>query len=85
LPPATPLAVAELVVEVHHADAATANGVAGGKQLVYTVALNWYVNRNVRFMFDFLHGDVAKQVSQTNFGDVGAKFNAFAMRTQVAF
>jgi len=49
------------------------------------VALNWYVNRNVRFMFDFLHGDVAKQVSQTNFGDVGAKFNAFAMRTQVAF
>lgn len=63
----------------------TANGVAGGKQLVYTVALNWYVNRNVRFMFDFLHGDVAKQVNQTNFGDIGSKFNAFAMRTQVAF
>ncbi len=62
-----------------------ANGVAGGKKLVYTVALNWYVNRNVRFMFDFLHGDVAKQASQTNFGDIGSKFNAFAMRTQVAF
>jgi phosphate-selective porin OprO/OprP len=63
----------------------TANGVAGGKQLVYTVALNWYVNRNVRFMFDFLHGDVAKQLNPTNFSDVGSKFNAFAMRTQVAF
>ncbi len=63
----------------------TANGVAGGKQLVYTVALNWYVNRNVRFMFDYLHGDITKQVSPTNFGDVGSKFNAFAMRTQVAF
>jgi phosphate-selective porin OprO/OprP len=62
-----------------------ANGVAGGKQLVYTVALNWYVNRNVRFMFDFLHGDVAKQLNPTNVSDIGSKFNAFAMRTQVAF
>jgi phosphate-selective porin OprO/OprP len=29
---------------------ATANGVAGGRQTVYTAALNWYVNGNVRFM-----------------------------------
>jgi phosphate-selective porin OprO/OprP len=64
---------------------ATANGVAGGRQNVYTLALNWYVNRNVRFMFDYLHGNVAKQVSPTNFGDAGSKFDAFAMRTQVAF
>jgi phosphate-selective porin OprO/OprP len=64
---------------------ATANGVAGGRQTVYTAALNWYVNRNVRFMFDYLYGDVAKQISPTNPGDAGSKFNAFAMRTQVAF
>jgi phosphate-selective porin OprO/OprP len=64
---------------------ASANGVAGGRQTVYTAALNWYVNGNVRFMFDFLHGDVAKQISATNPGDAGAKFNALAMRTQVAF
>ena len=64
---------------------ATANGVAGGRQNVYTLALNWYVNRNVRFMFDYLHGDVRKQVSPTNFGDTGSKFDAFAMRTQVAW
>jgi phosphate-selective porin OprO and OprP len=64
---------------------ATANGVAGGRQTVYTAALNWYVNRNVRFMFDYLHGDVAKQISPTNAGDAGSKFNALAMRTQVAF
>jgi phosphate-selective porin OprO/OprP len=63
----------------------TVNGAAGGKQLVYTVALNWYVNRNVRFMFDFLHGDVARQLNPTTVTDVGSKFNAFAMRTQVAF
>jgi phosphate-selective porin OprO/OprP len=64
---------------------AFANGVAGGRQTIYTLALNWYVSRNVRLMFDYLHGNVAKQISPTNFGDAGAKFDAFAMRTQVAF
>ncbi len=63
----------------------TASGVAGGRQTIYTLALNWYVNSNVRLMFDYLHGDVAKQVSPTVFTDAGAKFDAFAMRTQVAF
>ena len=62
-----------------------ANGIAGGRQTIYTLALNWYANRNVRFLFDYLHGNIAKQVSPTNFGDAGAKFDAFAMRTQVAF
>ncbi len=64
---------------------AAANGVAGGRQTVYTLALNWYINRNVRLMFDYLHGNIARQVSPTNFGDAGSKFNAIAMRTQVAF
>ena len=64
---------------------AMANGVTGGRQTIYTLALNWYVNRNVRFLFDYLHGNIARQVSPTNFGDAGAKFDAFAMRTQVAF
>jgi phosphate-selective porin OprO/OprP len=64
---------------------ASANGVAGGRQTVFTAGLNWYANRNVRFMFDYLHGDIAKQVSPTNFTDTGSKFNALAMRTQVAF
>jgi phosphate-selective porin OprO/OprP len=63
----------------------TANGVAGGRQTIYTAGLNWYVNSNIRFMFDYLHGDIAKQVSPTNTGDAGAKLDAFAMRTQVAF
>jgi phosphate-selective porin OprO/OprP len=64
---------------------AVANGVAGGVQTVYTAGLNWYVNRNVRFMFNYLHGDISKQVSATNAGDAGAKFDAVAMRTQIAF
>src|SRR5712672_4061677 len=64
---------------------ATANGVVGGRQTVYTAGLNWYVNRNVRFMFDYLHGDVARQLSAINTRDAGSKFEAFAMRTQIAF
>jgi phosphate-selective porin OprO/OprP len=64
---------------------ATANGVAGGRQTIYTAGLNWYANRNVRLMFNYLHGDIAKQVSSTNFGNTGSTFDAFAMRTQVAF
>jgi hypothetical protein len=28
---------------------------------------------------------IAKQVSATNVGDVGAKFDAFAVRTHIAF
>jgi len=64
---------------------ATANGVAGGRQTVYTAGLNWYLNRNIRFMFNYLHGDIAKQLSATNATDAGAKFDAFGLRTQVAF
>jgi phosphate-selective porin OprO and OprP len=63
----------------------TASGVAGGRQTIYNAGLNWYVNSNIRFMFDYLHGNIAKQVSPTNSGDAGARFDAFAMRTQVAF
>jgi phosphate-selective porin OprO/OprP len=64
---------------------ATANGVAGGRQTIYTAALNWYINGNVRFMFDYLHGTVARQISAINAGDAGSRFDALAMRTQVAF
>ena len=64
---------------------AAPDGVAGGKQTVYTAGVNWYVNRNVRFMFNYLHGDIDKQASATNTADVGARFDAGAMRMQVAF
>ena len=64
---------------------ATATGIAGGRQTVYTAALNWYVNGNVRFMFDYLHGNVDRLASPTSSVDAGAKFDAVAMRTQIAF
>ena len=63
----------------------TAIGVAGGRQTVYTAGLNWYVNGNIRFLLNYLHGDIPRQISATNFGDAGAKFDAVALRTQIAF
>jgi phosphate-selective porin OprO and OprP len=62
-----------------------ANGVAGGKQTIYTAGINWYANRNVKFMLDYFHGVIDKQKSPTDRADVGANFDAVAMRTQVAF
>jgi phosphate-selective porin OprO/OprP len=64
---------------------ATATGIAGGRQTVYTAALNWYINGNVRFMFDYLHGDVSRLASPTSVVNAGSKFDALAMRTQVQF
>jgi phosphate-selective porin OprO/OprP len=61
------------------------DGVAGGKQSIITAGLNWYVNRNIRFMLNYLHGRIDKQVSATDSTDAGSKFDAVAMRTQVAF
>jgi phosphate-selective porin OprO/OprP len=63
----------------------TATGIAGGRQTVYTAALNWYVNGNIRFMFNYLHGTVDRQASPISTADTGSSFDAFAMRTQFAF
>jgi phosphate-selective porin OprO/OprP len=63
----------------------TAVGVAGGQQTIYTAGLNWYVNRNIRFMFNYLHGTVAKQASATSAVNTGANFDAVAGRMQIAF
>jgi phosphate-selective porin OprO/OprP len=63
-----------------------ADGVAGGKQEVFTAGLNWYVNRNVRFMLNYLHGTVDRATSATVLNNNnGSTFDALAMRTQVAF
>jgi len=44
-----------------------------------------YVSNNIRFMLNYLHGDISKQATATSAADVGSKFDAVAMRTQVAF
>jgi phosphate-selective porin OprO/OprP len=70
------------------------NAVGGGKQTVYAVGLNWYPNANVRFMFDYLHGNIDKRFSTAAGGGIagtplgtpiGGNFDAVALRTQFAF
>jgi phosphate-selective porin OprO/OprP len=68
-------------------------GIAGGQQTVFTAGLNWYVNNNIMFKLNYLHGSIDKTafaVNATNAnlvpaGNVGANFDAVAMRMQVAF
>jgi phosphate-selective porin OprO/OprP len=61
------------------------DGASGGRQTIYAAGLNWYVNRDIRFMLNYLHGVIDKQNTPTDFRDTGAKFDAVAMRTQIYF
>ena len=58
--------------------------IQGGKETNYTVGLNWYPNNNMRFMLNYIHGDVDKTqtAAPTN---IGGTMNAVALRTQFAF
>jgi phosphate-selective porin OprO/OprP len=68
-------------------------GIAGGQQTVFTAGLNWYVNNNIMFKLNYLHGSIDKTafaVNATNAnlvpaGNVGANFDAVAGRMQIAF
>jgi phosphate-selective porin OprO/OprP len=59
-------------------------GVFGGKQQTYTVGLNWYLNANLRFMFDYIHADVDK-FATNGVASAGVHYDAIAARAQVAF
>jgi phosphate-selective porin OprO and OprP len=72
----------------------TSNAVGGGTQTVYAVGLNWYPDANIRFMLDYLHGDINKKYSVAAGGGitgtplgtpVGGSMDAVAMRAQFAF
>jgi phosphate-selective porin OprO/OprP len=68
---------------------AATNGVAGGRQEVATLGVNWYVNNNIRFMLDYLHGFIDKKsgsAATAPLGSgIGGNFDAIALRTQVAW
>ncbi|HLJ65466.1 MAG TPA: porin [Stellaceae bacterium] len=59
-------------------------GVAGGKQTVWTLGLNWYVDTYVRLSLNYLHGDIDRRSIPAGVG-TGLSFDAIAMRSQVAF
>ncbi|SFL65931.1 phosphate-selective porin OprO and OprP [Bradyrhizobium sp. NFR13] len=58
--------------------------IRGGELKNTTVGVNWYVNQNMRFMFNWIHGTVDKFAVNSNV-NTGADYDVFAMRTQVAF
>jgi phosphate-selective porin OprO/OprP len=68
------------------------SAVEGGYQQVVTLGANWYVNTNIRFMFNYLHGWIGKHnggsLASTGLptgAGTGATFDAIALRTQVAW
>lgn len=71
--------------------------IRGGKQAISTVALNWYLNNNMRVMFQYQHIDIDRLSSvplsaATNpvapssaYPNIGQEIDTFAVRTQFAF
>jgi phosphate-selective porin OprO/OprP len=59
--------------------------VLGGELRDTTLGVNWYVNENMRFMFNWVHGSVARNTAAPANTDIGAHYDVFALRTQVAF
>lgn len=60
--------------------AAAAGGIAGGKQDVWTVGLNWYVNNAVRFALDYDN----IQVNHVNAPGNDISASAIAIRSQIS-
>lgn len=58
--------------------------VLGGKETNYTFGVNWYPDNNLRFMLNYIHGDIDKTAT-TAPTNVGGTMNAIALRTQFAF
>lgn len=64
-------------------DALAGNRVLGGEQNIVTIGANWYLNRNLRWMFDYLIADVDRRDAQGQ--QVGQDFSAFVNRLQFSF
>lgn len=81
----------ELAARYSHADLNDSNLPAvdqGGEQDIYTVGLNWYPNKNVRFMLNYLHVDVEDRGSPNGAVPLTSpdfSHDAIALRTQFTF
>jgi phosphate-selective porin OprO and OprP len=69
--------------------AATSSCIRGGEQDIITLGVNWYPNRNVRFMLNYLIADVDRRAYSNNSvanggpnAKIGQDYTALALRTQ---
>jgi len=74
----------ELAVRYSYASLNDGVLLRGGELKNTTVGVNWYVNDNMRFMFDWIHGTVDKYAVNSTV-NTGADYDVFALRTQVAW
>ncbi|HEY0436879.1 MAG TPA: porin, partial [Phenylobacterium sp.] len=65
------------------AGAACFDAVRGGEQKISTLGVNWYLNPVIRFMLDWQRVDVDRSNSAGL--QVGQKYNAVALRSQLSF
>ncbi len=56
--------------------------IRGGDQKIWTVGVNWYLNRNIRMQFNYENTDVNKIGATSPWPEVGQKFSVIAMRLQ---
>ena len=66
------------------------DAINGGRQAGYTFGVNWYPNSVLRFMLDYNHVDFDKSQTATAVGaplrtDIGTRFNAISLRSQIVF
>ena len=62
---------------------ADAGEVRGGKQEIISANLNWYLNRNIRVMFQYQNVDVERLSNSGT--EIGQTYDSYAVRTQFAF
>jgi phosphate-selective porin OprO/OprP len=62
-------------------------GFRGGQEQNWTVGVNWYVNENIRFMFNWINADIDRLSDGDAPGEgglqIGDNFNIYALRAQV--
>jgi phosphate-selective porin len=70
-------------LNAHIFDLNPANRVRGGRQRIVSAGFNWYLNRNVRWLFDYSYVDIGRLDSAGL--QAGQDFSVLAGRMQFSF